>query len=723
MKTMRVNTIYGADGSLRTSYFENKSAKLARKNVKAFNKQLSKYDKDFINYAMLDIEQANMYEKNEKYILGKLKVADAYVHHIPAGDMAECMGDEMTAIAGNKRASKLGIGAKTAGVFQPFMEKQAAKHPRLQKLSDCVTKAANDGRMPLTAESAAVMRIAFDKKYYEDSRKPGVDKELLKDIHDKAVGNLSKMARYDGVEPDELSKAFSKKLIEQMQVNEGLSDIYGGMATGSIRLGPDEPMLDNKGDPITVKGKTLYRQSTEFVSDMRDEKGHLIRLDAWDFEPREPQSVETTVADYKSQFDKFASKCETEADLKRFLASNSYANIERNAKTFAEADCPDDAERFKYEFARANIAACQKWGIDHGYKMPYANLVVPPPYENYAKDSSFVRAYTTADYDSLDDVHDKAVEDIKETADDDNKLAEVLEDDVNKMSVDADFKALVERMNALEAENNALKKQLADMESKVVETTSSDSVYYAEETTVEDTKSKMPKFSKSDFINAAMNTASVAMNVASFIRDNYKADSKVIASTSNLDKLRQRQQPAAVQTDYEPPKYIETTIVEPEPEPKEFKTSVDDFGLNIDFKEINAVTVIEDVHIPGDEWYDIEHRIYYDAENDCLKQRVACPGQRTYEDEMSLEDANKYINDSLYNNMSRDKRMDVYIEDSDGVRSTLDAKSLYEQQMGVKQPPAVQSTSKYQNMTMGTYSDKLSHDDDEDEDDADYDYE
>lgn len=677
MKKMRVNTIYGADGMLRTSYSEGKAVKTARKNVKAFNKQLAKYDKDFINYAMLDIDSSNIQSKNERYIFGKLKIVNDYVDYIPVGDMAESMGEDITAIAGSKYSSKLGIGAKIASKFQPFMEKQAEKHPRLQKLSDCVAKAANGGRMPLTAESAAVMRIAFDKKYYEDSRKPGADKELIKDLHDKAVANLTKMAAYDGVERDELSKKFSEKLIEQLQFDEGLSDVYAGMATGAVRLGPDEPVLNNKGEAVKVKGRTLYRSSKEFVSAERDKNGRNIKLDAWDdLEPREPQSVEVTLADYKAQFDKFVQNCETEADFKRFLASDTYSNLERNARTFAEADCPDEAERFKYEFARANIASCQKWGIDHGYKMPYANMIVPPPYESYAKNNQFAQQYSTSDYFTLDSVAEKAAQDVENFGDDDSKLTESLEQDVNQMAIDADYKALVERMNKLDAENAELKKQLAEQNSKTIEASTSDTVYYADEVT----DSPKQKMSAMDLFNGVMNTASVAMNIANRIRDNYTSDTKAVTSTSNLDRLRQHKQPT-LRADYEPPKYIEATIVEPAPDSKEYKTTIDDFGLNIDFKEIGAVVIKEDVHISGDEWYDIDHRIYYDSEKDCLMQRNVCPGQPTYEKEISLENANKYINDSLYDNMSRNKTMDVYIEDGEGVRSEIDAKSAYASRM------------------------------------------
>lgn len=103
-KTLRINTMYGADGRLRTSYLEGKAAMAAKKNVKAFNRELARYEKDFTNYASLDIDAANISNTNTRFIFGKLNIVEKYIDYIPAGDMAENMGDDMTAIAGNRSA-------------------------------------------------------------------------------------------------------------------------------------------------------------------------------------------------------------------------------------------------------------------------------------------------------------------------------------------------------------------------------------------------------------------------------------------------------------------------------------------------------------------------------------------------------------------------------------------------------------------------------------------
>lgn len=458
-RTLQVNTMYGADGRLRTSYFEGDAANMAKKHVRSFEKELNKYEKDFATYASLDIETTKVHALNTKFIMGKLGVAEKYVDFIPEGDMAECLGDEMTAIAGNKKAQKLGIKAKIASKFQPFFERQAKKHPRLQALADRVTKAANGGRMPLTADSAAMMRIAFDKKYYNDCRKPGANIEELQCQHTAAIENLTKMARYDGVEKNELSAKFAEKLITQMQIDESLTDIYAGMATGNIRLADAKPVRDARGEIVRVGGKTLFDRSMGFVSAERDKNGNNLPLDAWNFDVREPQTVDEILYDYQTMFDKYANKCQTEGDLKRMLASNSFANLERNAKAFAEADCPDDADMFKYEFSRCNLASCKKWAIGHGYMKPYADINVPPPWTERASD--FMKSYSTDDYYSVDptEIHDRAVEDI--TTRSDEQLKSVVADDCAMTALR--LEAMMSQLNRLEKENQELREKLSQM--------------------------------------------------------------------------------------------------------------------------------------------------------------------------------------------------------------------------------------------------------------------
>lgn len=455
-----VSMMYGADGRLRTMQYNRQAVKMSKRYLKAFDKDLKKCDDQFMLYANLDVTEAKINSRNTKYIYKKLGIMDKYADYIPVEDMAAHVGDDMTAIAGNKAAARLsGFKTRVAEIFQPFVERQAEKHPRLQKLSDNITKAANDGRMPLTADSAATMKIAFDKRYYEDMRQPGADKDALRERYNMAVGNLLQMAKHDGVRYEDMSKKLGEKILQRTKYDVSFTDMYAGISTGEIRLAPEQPARNGYGDIVKLNGNVVYHQPDGFV----DKNGRT--LDPLSFTPREPQSIESIMQDYMTQMNTFMGQCYNEADIKRMLCSDSYRNIERTARAFAEADNIDDAEKFKYEFKRANMICTQKWGMDHNIKHPYADIVIPLPYDRVVKDNNVAEGYSTSDYYDIDSVHDEAVEDCYHMSDSELRLSYAR--DYEKDA--SDLGKMTERLNALEAENKALREQLRGSDVKVVD--------------------------------------------------------------------------------------------------------------------------------------------------------------------------------------------------------------------------------------------------------------
>ncbi len=645
-RTMRVHTMYGADGRLRTSYFEGDATKAAKKNAKAFNKELKKYDKDFANYASLDISSSNIREKNTKYILGKLGLAKDYVKYMPTGDIADGIGEEATAIAANKTlAKKHGFGAKIAEAFQPFFEKQAEKHPKLKGISDRITKAANDGRMPLTADSAAMMKIAFDKKYYNDMRKPGADKDELKAQYQSAMSNLMSMAAHDGVDKKMMSEKFNQKLIQQMQVDESITDIYKGVSTGDIRLGPDEPVLNSKGEEVKVKGKTLYKTA----SSLTDNRGNVLDIDA--FVPREPQTMDEILAEYKSKLDVYSMRCNNDADYKKMLGSDSYANIERNAMAFAEADCSDEAAKFKHEFKRTNLMSLKEWAIGHGDVQPYANLEIPPSYDditngikadkNYATSDDYdINDIATADYDDIDSVYEQNVvenigksdeqlalqlqenvkEDVAELSDIEAIKAELAEckaqlaeyraqmgrDD--KKYIEAEFKELEESKEPDEITIETKVPESTEIyhssETKAVENDKSGSgiLEASEKTALPEVFNEPPKPSFAEKFGKALNVAADAYTIASMIREVNNSNDKTLVSTNALDNLKSKfaskyganigqveskAEPVAIETAERPALPDNTTV------DKGYKGKIPTYGLDLDFKNEVETVIIE----------------------------------------------------------------------------------------------------------------------------------
>ena len=408
----------------------------------------------------MDISSININNKNTKYILGKLDIGNSYINNLSSAEMSNSMGYETAIIAGSKFGTNLGVKAKIAEFFQPLAEKMAEKHPSWQKVSDNVSKAANNGRLPLTADSAAVMKMAFDKKYYNDCRKPDADIAILKEQYELACGNLKTMALSDGVSEKSLSDSLNRKIYSQMRIDNSMTDIYKGMATGDIRLAKDAPVLDKNNKEVKVKGQVLYRKSERFV----DADGK--NLNCFDLQVREPQSMSEIISDYQKNLEALSKKCNSDADYKKLLASPSYQYIEHNAKTFAMADCPCDAAEFNHDFGRANIESCKNWAVSKNLGQPYESIEVPLDYKTIMNGNSFAAKYSIDDYDNIPNINQNARDDILNISDD-KDLGNSLKSDMiaeSKSLSDIDkIKAEITELETLKLQEQMRAEELAEL--------------------------------------------------------------------------------------------------------------------------------------------------------------------------------------------------------------------------------------------------------------------
>lgn len=455
-KIVNVHSLRDENGRLVTTHIQGRSVKIAEDEKRKFDREIKAFDKLFSDYAAMDITEAKMRSANNEYIIKKLGIADKYIEYVPLDDMLDSVGETEVAIAGNKSAGKLGITSRLARVAQPFVEKQAEKHPRWQKLADNVTKAANGGNMPLTADSAAMMRLAFDKRFYDECRQPGADVEQLSEQHSKAIMNLKAKALYDGVGEQELSDKFAEKLNTQLHYDERLSDVYSGMNTGAIRF--------------AKKGKG-------FVSAKDPESKKNLDLDAWSFEVREPQSKEELLAEYSEQFGNYLSNCQTEGHVKNFLGSTSYKSLETSYKRMLSEDCPGDSKEIKYELNNVcKIRALKEWAETNSPDSPFARLEVPNHYAE--RDAGTVYSHTdkhSTDADMYDDDENERVtgyedEFYSETpdwaaAEEQASAAQLSEEKPGS----TEFEQIMQRLDEISAENKRLAEENEQLRQQLAE--------------------------------------------------------------------------------------------------------------------------------------------------------------------------------------------------------------------------------------------------------------
>lgn len=449
-KILNVHSLRDENGRLVTTHIQGRSVKIAEDEKRKFDREIKSFDKLFSDYAAMDITEAKMRSANNEYIIKKLGIADKYIEYVPLDDMLDSVGEAEVAIAGSK---SIGITSKLARIAQPFVEKQAEKNPRWQKLANNVTKAANGGNMPLTADSAAMMRLAFDKRFYDECRRPGADIEQLSEQHSKAIMNLKAKALYDGVGEQELSEKFAEKLNTQLHYDERLSDVYSGMNTGAIRF--------------AKKGKG-------FVSAKDPESKKNLDLDAWSFEVRGPQSKEELLAEYSEQFANYLSNCPTEGQVKNFLSSTSFKNLEMSYKRMLSEDCPSDSKGIKYELNNVcKIRALKEWAETNSPDSPFARLEVPNHYAE--RDAGTVYSHT--DKHSTDaDVYD---EDERVTGYEDEFFSETpdwaaeeptdIAPSSEEKSESTEFEQIMQRLDEISAENKCLAEENEQLRQQLAE--------------------------------------------------------------------------------------------------------------------------------------------------------------------------------------------------------------------------------------------------------------
>lgn len=509
-KILNVHSLRDENGRLVTTHIQGRSVKIAEDEKRKFDREIKSFDKLFSDYAAMDITEVKMRSANNEYIIKKLGIADKYIEYVPLDDMLDSVGEAEVAIAGSKSA---GITSKLARIAQPFVEKQAEKTPRWQKLADNVTKAANGGNMPLTADSAAMMRLAFDKRFYDECRRPGADIEQLSEQHSKAIMNLKAKALYDGVGEQELSEKFAEKLNTQLHYDERLSDVYSGMNTGAIRF--------------AKKGKG-------FVSAKDPESKKNLDLDAWSFEVREPQSKEELLAEYSEQFANYLSNCPTEGQVKNFLGSTSFKNLEMSYKRMLSEDCPGDSKEIKYELNNVRkIRALKEWAGTNSPDSPFARLEVPNHYAE--RDAGTVYSHT--DKHSTDaDVYDED-EFFSETPDWAAEEPAGIAPSSEEKTEPAEFGQIMRRLDEISAENKRLaeeneqlRHQLAELKNEKQSNRVSEN---PTQTVFDDSWLKKSAMSE-DSTNKALNNTESVTEAQSDLKQNKSFRNVVSRVTDNL---------------------------------------------------------------------------------------------------------------------------------------------------------------------------------------------
>ena len=347
--------------------------------VKQFNKELSKFDKTFSDYESLNLELYNYYDPeysdqfervNDRWLSGRSKIFErGYFDLSPVEAAAAGFSREemvMHGVAADAEngehpwCKERGLSAKIAAKFAEPLQNFASKHPIWQGFADTVSKTANGGRLPLTAESTAMLKITCDKKYYGDMRNPSLsdaEKAEIVNNYEAATKNIAMLAQRDGVDLSKANKIMSAKVRRQAGIDTDMRIMY-----------PD------------------YRTNNRMLAS----------------EPAQPKTVEEHMADYARKMIAFDQNCKRPADYRRNHKRPEYAELKEIALNSAAADNPDATDEITHMFDRANIEIANA----RLAKTNQPLMTVPPVYAEKYPVSEVSDFEITADTDVFDDSFD-----------------------------------------------------------------------------------------------------------------------------------------------------------------------------------------------------------------------------------------------------------------------------------------------------------------------------
>lgn len=196
------------------------------------------------------------------------------------------------------------------------ISESAPSNSRWKKWCDKVNEAANGGRLPLNAKTAAMMQVGFDKKLYDEIREPGADVNALYESYNKSCKDLYKIAAADGVSEESVHRNFRNIVGQMITVDPEYARVYAETARREVKK--DRGKLSAEGD--------RYLWFGEYLKGGEAYNGR--------FTVRKPMSDELINKMVNTDLEDAMGRCNTLEDLQQF------------ANAFCRGDMPDDPKHW-----------------------------------------------------------------------------------------------------------------------------------------------------------------------------------------------------------------------------------------------------------------------------------------------------------------------------------------------------------------------------------------
>lgn len=237
-----------------------------------------------------------------------------------------------------------GVGDKIRSMPYNF----ETQNERMMDLHDRAMRTRNYGRVPLTPETAALMRLNFAMQYYYAVREPGADLTAAREQYFAAQETLSKLAEADKIPEEEINRN-ARLLVTQFSSvpgHENLSVMFEDVVYGDVRRSDfhEEERPDGTRERV-------------WTGECQTAGGE--RFEDW-FRVREPMS-QADMREYVTDYYKDVyAECESFADVlrvfqtpefrqsgeifKRMMRDDASAMASSSAKTLSEDEILVDAQ-------------------------------------------------------------------------------------------------------------------------------------------------------------------------------------------------------------------------------------------------------------------------------------------------------------------------------------------------------------------------------------------
>ena len=183
------------------------------------------------------------------------------------------------------------IGASVRDTMHAAVERKAEKagpNSIWAKQRDKILQEQNQGRLPLTPKSAALMEIGFSRRAYDEMRKPGTNIDEVMRQYQKAIDMLHTTARHDGIDAQVLRQTTNTIIGQMMEKDPSLikyfnETAYDGVSRGEYHTVTETIQTDHGPEQVS---KEVW--SGEFQND----DGSVF---TGSFTPRRPKAQEEHV--------------------------------------------------------------------------------------------------------------------------------------------------------------------------------------------------------------------------------------------------------------------------------------------------------------------------------------------------------------------------------------------------------------------------------------------